>query len=104
VKPGDLVRFEMYGPLTFVPGDYPGQHIFSVLGLCISYDKRTLFVKILHKGKIIKKHCSGVEKAGRRDNELLKTPTRAKQMRACYNKIVNNTTKGEKMMKIEELL
>ena len=76
MKPGDLVRFEMYGPLTFVPGDYPRQHILWKLGLCISYDKDQRIVDILYKGGIIKKHCSGVEKAGRRDNELLKTPTR----------------------------
>ena len=77
MKAGDLVRFQMYGPITSVPGDYPRQYKHWELGLCISYDKDQRIVDILYKGGIIKKHCSGVEKAGRRDNELLKTPTRA---------------------------
>ena len=67
MKPGDLVRFKENGPLFCAPGQQPKSIKYWVIGLCVSHDKVQHSVKILHKGKIINKHSSRVEKAGKKD-------------------------------------
>ena len=70
MKKGDLVRFEQTGQLIHRVGDYPIQEKYWTIGLCLSYDKIQGIVKILYRGKIIRKAKWLVEKAGKKDIEF----------------------------------
>ena len=70
MKAGDLVRFQQTGQFIQRVGDWPMQEKYWIIGLCLSYDKIQGIVKILHRGKIIRKAKWLVEKAGKKDIEF----------------------------------